>query len=324
MPDTAVLLVGHGSRLDGAQNALVELAGKLANLSGRRIDYAYMQFAEPTIMQALAKLASSTPRQVVLLPVFIYNGQHVTKDLPSVLEDVRAKYEGVSFLIGEPLGADHRLAEILNERLASIGENNRLGSEISRVSFKTIEAAVKLPADPLERAIAARVVHSAGDRALGLSLKFSTNAVGAGIGALRRGAAIITDVEMVRVGIDHRSLTWGNQVVSGLSMVEESWAAIGTTRTAAGIARCLAAHPEAIIAVGNAPTALNEVCRLIDQGSIKPPLVVGVPVGFVGAVESKDRLMKAGADYISMPGTRGGSPIAAAIVNALVGLATDE
>jgi precorrin-8X/cobalt-precorrin-8 methylmutase len=324
MPEsTAVILVGHGSRQPGADDTLVQLSAALANLSGQTVETAFLQFSQPDVPRAVARLAGTGVSKLILLPVFIYNGQHVTADLPSLLDELRPRYQGISFVAGEPLGADHRLAEILSERLSPLLDGERSGPEIAETSFRIIEADVELPSDPLERAVAARVVHATGDRRLGRALLFSPAAIASGIAAIREGAPIVTDVGMVKAGISSSCLIHGNQVISGLDLAGDNDEA-GRTRSAGGIEAALRMNPAAIVAVGNAPTALREVCLLIDAGEIKPSLVVGVPVGFVGAVEAKAAMLESPAEHIVLPGTRGGSPVAAAIVNALGKMASAE
>jgi precorrin-8X/cobalt-precorrin-8 methylmutase len=320
---TAVILVGHGSRQPGAYDTLVKLAAALANLSGRPVETAFLQFSQPDVSQVVARLAENGVSNIALLPVFIYRGQHVAADLPALLAELRPRYQGISFSVGEPLGPDHRLAEILNERLAPLLEAEASGFEIAQTSFRIIESDAELPAHPGERAVAVRVVHTTGDRRLGRALIFSPGAMAAGIAAIRRGEAIVTDVGMVKAGINSSYLAQDNRVVSGLDCSDETGPA-GPTRSAQGIRAALRANPTAIAVVGNAPTALREVCRLIDAREISPSLVVGVPVGFVGAADAKAVLLGKPVDHIVLPGTRGGSPVAAAIVNALGKLASTQ
>lgn len=177
-------------------------------------------------------------------------------------------------------------------------------------------------------ALAARVVHATADPALASALVADERAVQAGIGALATGAPVLCDVEMVRAGISAVPVFCA---LAGASEGEGSSGGTADTRTypsrtAAAMASLASRHPEgAIVVVGCAPTALAEVNRLIDGGELRPALVVGVPVGFVGAEESKERLLetsaRSGVPAIALRGERGGAAVAAAIVNALVRLA---
>ena len=324
MLDTGIILIGHGSRVPGAEHVLPDLAAMLSRAGGRPVDFAYMQFARPTLAETVEEVVKRPLKKIILLPVFISSGQHVTSDIPTALKPLCDRYRGIEFLLGEPLGPDYRLVEILNERLMSAQGRMGDGDEIAAASFRLIEASTDLPADPGQRAVAKRVVHASGDPALGCALVFSANAVAAGIEAIRRGTVIVTDVRMVKAGISAGFLQPGSSVVSGLEVSEAGIPTAGLTRCARGIREVLAQYPKALIAVGNAPTALNEVCRLIDESLIDPPLVVGAPVGFVGAGEAKEALTKRSVDFITLPGTRGGSTVAAAIINALAKLAVEN
>lgn len=163
-------------------------------------------------------------------------------------------------------------------------------------------------------AVAARVVHATADPGLLGSLVADTAAVRAGEDALARGAPVLCDVEMVRAGVA------GPSARCALADVPD--AGEHPTRSAAAMARLAERHPEgAVVAVGCAPTALAEVVRRIEAGAFRPALVIGVPVGYVGAAESKERLLAVaaarGIPAISLRGERGGAAVAAAVVNAL-------
>lgn len=324
MLDTGIILVGHGSRVRGAEHVLPELAAKLSRARGGPVDYAYMQFAKPTIEETIDKVAAGPLTRIILLPVFISSGQHVTSDIPLALEPIRDRYKNISFLLGEPLGPDYRLVEILNERLMSAEGRLGDGAEIAAASFRLIESSTELPADSGRREVAKRVVHTTGDQSLGQALLFSDDAIAAGIEALGRGVIIVTDVRMVKAGISDSFLKNGTSIMSGLETSGADLPVAGLTRCAGGIREALREYPNALIAVGNAPTALTQVCRMIDDKSIAPPLVVGTPVGFVGAAQAKEELTKRPVEFITLPGTRGGSPMAAAIVNALAKLAMER
>ncbi|HVL26681.1 MAG TPA: precorrin-8X methylmutase [Acidimicrobiales bacterium] len=163
---------------------------------------------------------------------------------------------------------------------------------------------------PLAAAVVARVIHASADLEYAMTMVVEDAAVQAGVDALAAGAPVIADVEMVRHGI--------TGVDSRCYLPQE--AAGGTTRSATGMARAAAAHPEgAIVVVGCAPTALEEVVRLHEAGRFRPALVIGMPVGFVGAAESKARLRASGlaGAAISNVGEKGGSAVAAAALNAI-------
>ena len=164
---------------------------------------------------------------------------------------------------------------------------------------------------PVAAAVVARVIHASADLEYATTMVVDEAAVEAGVAALAGGAPVLVDVEMVRHGITG---------VDAHCFLPDR--ATGTTRSAAGIAAAAAAHPAgAVVVIGCAPTALEEVVRLHDAGAFRPALVIGMPVGFVGAAESKERLRASGLPAVSNIGEKGGSAVAAAALNALVRLA---
>ena len=168
---------------------------------------------------------------------------------------------------------------------------------------------------PLAAAVVARVVHASADFDYVESMVVEETAVRAGVEALRSGAPVIADVEMVRAGLG------GLRAFCYLSEVTPDGIEPGLTRSATAMRLAAAAHPEgAIVLVGCAPTALEEAVRLARAGDWAPALVVGIPVGFVGAAEAKEALRRSGLPSISNVGEKGGSAVAAAAVNALVRL----
>ena len=175
-------------------------------------------------------------------------------------------------------------------------------------------------------AIVERMIHSTADFDFAKITRFSDGAIEVGIHALQQGCAVITDVNMIRVGVSERRIaSLGGSLHCYVADDDAGRYATehGTTRSAAGIQ--IAAEREyfdnAVVVVGNAPTALYEALTLVDDG-LMPALIVGVPVGFISAVESKDTLMaRADVSWIATEGRKGGSPVAVAIVNALLRLA---
>jgi precorrin-8X/cobalt-precorrin-8 methylmutase len=194
--------------------------------------------------------------------------------------------------------------------------------EIYRRSFEGIEAEAGLGTLPQAmRPVALRLVHACGMPDLVADLAFSEGAAEAGIAAFAAGAPILCDVEMVRSGIIRDRLPAGNAVICTLNEpgVAERAAATGQTRSAAAVEFWGERLGGAVIAIGNAPTALFRLLEILDEGAPKPALVIGMPVGFVGAAESKAELAgnPRGCPFIAISGRRGGSAMAAAAVNAL-------
>jgi precorrin-8X/cobalt-precorrin-8 methylmutase len=180
---------------------------------------------------------------------------------------------------------------------------------------------------PGQRAVVKRLVHTCGDPSLADAVRFSAGAVETGVEALRAGRLVVTDTQMVRIGVNTaRVEALGGSVeclISDAAVTEES-RRTGRTRAACSMRAFGARLDGAVVALGNAPTALREVLALAAEGVARPALVIGMPVGFVDAAESKDALMATDLAHIAIEGTRGGSPLAAATVNALLRVAQGE
>lgn len=176
---------------------------------------------------------------------------------------------------------------------------------------------------PAEYAIVRRVIHSTADFDFTHLVQFSPEAIESGIAALQQGRPIVCDVSMVRQGVATLvAQTYGNPLISA---VEQAPTALpGKTRTETGLLQCLQEFPDAIYAIGNAPTALLALCESVQTAPVKPALVIGAPVGFISVLESKAALAQTAVPQIRVEGRKGGSPVAAAIVNALLMLAWDQ
>lgn len=206
---------------------------------------------------------------------------------------------------------------------------NILPEQIESRSFAIIES--ELPKDreidALQKPIIKRVIHTTADFDYLENLKFSECAVERALAALKSGACIVTDTNMAKAGVNKASLAkLGGEVYC--YMADEDIAAEakkrGCTRATLCMDKAAKLERPLIMAVGNAPTALIRICELISEGKLKPELVVGVPVGFVNVVQSKELMMQSGTDYIVAAGRKGGSNVAAAICNALIYMAAGE
>jgi len=203
-----------------------------------------------------------------------------------------------------------------------MAEYNRDAQDIYRRSFAIIRAEAdlsRIPAD-LEK-LAVRVAHACGMPDIVDSLAFSAGAGAAGRAALANGAPILCDCKMVADGVTRSRLPADNPVICTLNDpgVPDLAARMGNTRSAAAVELWLPRLEGAVVAVGNAPTALFHLLDLLDRGAPRPALILGFPVGFVGAAESKAALAEdsRGAPFVVVHGRRGGSAMAAAAVNAL-------
>ncbi len=195
-------------------------------------------------------------------------------------------------------------------------------AEIYRRSFATIAAEADFAAMPSDVAeVATRLIHACGMVDLVEDLAWTPDVVSAGRAALAAGAAILTDAQMVASGIMATRLPAGNRVLCALSdpAVPALAARHDTTRSAAALDLWLPHLDGAIVAIGNAPTALFRLLELLDAGAPRPAVILGFPVGFVGAPESKAELAAnpRRVPFITVRGRRGGSAMASAAVNAL-------
>lgn len=194
--------------------------------------------------------------------------------------------------------------------------------DIERRSFEIITQELgdrKL--DPDKELIIKRCIHTSADFDYADNLCFSVGAVERALDALRQGACIVTDTQMGKSGINKRALArLGGEAYCFMSDEDVAAAAKanGTTRAVASMDKAAQLDKKLIIAVGNAPTALVRLYELIKEGKIRPELIIGVPVGFVNVVQSKELIMQAGVPYIVARGRKGGSNIAACICNALL------
>lgn len=177
---------------------------------------------------------------------------------------------------------------------------------------------------PAEFSIVRRVIHATADFEFSKNLVFHPEAIARGVAAIKVGSRVVVDVAMIQAGVSKPALmSFGGDVQSYITdpdVVEEAKRE-GITRAIASMRKAARLAPDAIYAIGNAPTALFEVLNLIHAGKMAPALVVGVPVGFVSAVESKAALIESGYPHIAARGRKGGTPVAVSILNALLSLA---
>jgi precorrin-8X/cobalt-precorrin-8 methylmutase len=197
----------------------------------------------------------------------------------------------------------------------------RDGAEIYRRSFATIRAEADLARFPRdEELVAVRMIHACGMIEIAAGLVFSQEAVAQARHALRRGAPILCDSKMLARGIIAARLPCANEVICTLDApsVPSLAQKLGTTRSAAALELWRDRLDGAIVAIGNAPTALYRLLDMFDETSARPACVIGMPVGFVGAAESKEALIAdARVPFITLKGRKGGSAMAAAALNAI-------
>ena len=199
------------------------------------------------------------------------------------------------------------------------------GAEIYRLSFATIRAEADLSGLPTDLArVAVRMIHACGMTDLTHDLDYSPGVVASARRALLAGAPIFCDAQMVAAGITRRRLPADNEVLCTLGdpRVPGLAAELGNTRSAAAVELWRDRLDGSVVAIGNAPTALFRLLELIEAGAGRPAAVIGIPVGFVGAAESKQALADLNArtgvpEYLIVRGRRGGSAVTAAAINAI-------
>ena len=196
----------------------------------------------------------------------------------------------------------------------------RDGAEIYRRSFATIRAEADLGGFPADVSrVVVRMIHACGMVDLTRDVAYSPDVVAKARAALEAGAPILCDAQMVASGITRPRLPAGNEVICTLSDpdVPAVAARLGNTRSAAALDLWGDRLAGAVVAIGNAPTALFRLLELIEAGAPRPAGVLGLPVGFIGAAESKQALATSGLEYLVVHGRRGGSAMAVAAVNAI-------
>ena len=224
-------------------------------------------------------------------------------------------------------GKGKRLGPQTKKQITLVERYALPAAQIESRSFEVIEGLLPpdLSCTREERQIIKRIVHTSGDPQLASQVRIHAAAVEAGLAAIRSGATIFTDVQMAMAGVNRRlAEKFGCPVHCALATEGVIAAATcdGSTRATAAIRLLGPALDRSVVAIGNAPTALLALLDLVDQGVVRPALVVGVPVGFVGAAEAKQELLaRTDIPSISIEGFRGGSTLATAIVNAMLLLA---
>ncbi|WP_461201036.1 precorrin-8X methylmutase [Anoxybacillus sp. TBDG-1] len=200
--------------------------------------------------------------------------------------------------------------------------------QIEQKSFQIIDDEIGEHAFTEQQyAIVRRVIHASADFELGKSLLFHPRAIEAGVAAIRAGKKVVADVQMVQVGINKARIeTYGGSVhvyISDEDVMKEA-KRLNTTRAIVAMRKAVKEADGGIFAIGNAPTALLELIRLVKEGEARPGLIIGLPVGFVSAAESKEELAKLDIPFITNIGRKGGSTVTVAALNALSILAERE
>jgi len=346
---TCLILIGHGSKLPHNRESLEKLAEILRKRSSfDMVEICFMVRNKPAIPEALEKVVKQGVAKVVLVPTFLAHGVHTKYEIPEILKtkqkELGLKAQGIEIIYGEPLGSDERIAEIIEEKaLRILGQDT---TEVNKVRdagnlaastnmYKTSMNIIRpLIGDTLEKApkthapIIERVVHTTADLEFAKLVVIDKRAVEAGVAAIKAGAKIITDVKMVKAGINEtRIKRFGGQIVTyvdderAIKLAKQE----STTRSAAAMRLAIKDGVDnSIIAIGNAPTAAFELAKAVKQGLAKPALIIATPVGYVGAAESKQEITTLPIPFVVVQGPKGGSTLAVAIFNALLAMAEKD
>ena len=332
-----VLLIGHGSSDRNAHDAFVHTADAIRSRY-RNVHHCFLELDSPNIEQGVAQAVSKSPRVLLMMPYFLHKGAHIKRD---VVNDVRTALEKTRFSnahMAHHFGVDDRLVNLIVERAKEVENRFLDGSfgtaagrsmterafDIEKRSFEIIDAEVgKHNYDAMQWPIVRRVIHATADfdfAGRGKML-FHERAIESAFSAIKKGCTIVTDVDMVAAAINKKSLAdLGLKTACYISdtKVAEEARRLGKTRSEMAMRHAAREIDGGIVVIGNAPTALYEVISMTKEGAARPALVVGVPVGFVSAPESKEELARTDVPFITNVGRKGGSPAASSIVNAIL------
>jgi len=343
MARTGVIILAHGSR---GERGIMEVPEVLRRITegvkpllppGVEVIGAALQFNHPTLQEAAESLAVRGVDRIVIMPYFLFRGRHITEHIPQLVERLKCIYPERQFIVADPVGLEEhfigRVAKRIEEAAPELWPNARISATspeaIEQQSIEMVERLLPPPGKMSreERLVVKRVVHATGDPQVARLIKFSPSAISSGLTAIAKGSPIFTDVQMVATGINsHLVEACGCSLCCAMGKTEVLKQANeqDITRTAAAMRHLGTKLNGAIVVIGNAPTALLALLDLVDHREIKPALVVGMPVGFVQAKESKDELTKRNVAHITVVGTRGGSAMAVATVNALLKIAVER
>jgi precorrin-8X/cobalt-precorrin-8 methylmutase len=346
MDKIGLIIIGHGSKLPHNRENLEKLAEILRKRSKfKTVEIAFMVRNKPTISEAIESIAKQGVTKIVLVPAFLAPGVHTEQEIPEMIrlkgDEPLLKEKGIEIVYGEPLGADERIAEIIEEKaLRALGQDNNKVNQtpdarMLQASNRTFTTSINIVRKALGDALTTvpkahapiieRVVHTTADPEFAKLLVINEKAVEAGVAAIKTGAKIITDVKMVKAGINKaRVKRFGGRILTYIDDERAVKLASAESITRAAAAMRLAINDGvdgSIILIGNAPTAAFELAHAVKQGSAKPALIVATPVGFIGAAESKEIIASLSTPFIIVKGRKGGSVVAVAVFNALLAMA---
>lgn len=310
-----IILVAHGSPKKEANN-LGEFARTVAVFLKKEpgeVKHAYLQFGSPSIEEAILECIKERAKTIIIHPLFLSSGAHVSSDIPEIIEKFRRDYPDIEINYTKPLGLHEKLIDIIKERIEELKPLK--ATEIEEKSMEIIERELDFTDVPLEfQPIMKRVIHATADFEYKESLRWHPEAVSSGLRNLREGRDILVDVEMVKAGVSKKYLG-KSRVLCYLDKVEN----YETTKTAAAIEKALREEENiGIVAIGNSPTALIKAVEIFNEMKIRDKLLIGMPVGFVKAIESKILLSRQDFPFITNLSRKGGSAATVAVINALL------
>jgi precorrin-8X/cobalt-precorrin-8 methylmutase len=331
-----VVVLVHGSRGERAKSEIPEILRRvtegLKTLLFQEVDIvgAALQFNHPNLEEASEALIERGASLIVVAPYFLFFGRHLAEDIPETIQSLNKIHPGVDFTMTENLGLNEYFIELIARRITAVCPGlqpeaafySNSPKLIEKHSMQIVESLLPANLAGKEREVIKRMVHASGDPLISTLVRYSPTAIASGIDSVHRGCSLFTDVRMVAAGINKSLLRASGCSIycaldeAAMESVEEETG----TRSANAMKALGKRLDRSIVAIGNAPTALLALLEMIDEKQVIPALVVGMPVGFVQAAESKTELMKRSVPYITIEGTRGGSPLAASAVNALLKL----
>lgn len=333
-----LVLLSHGSRRGkSVDDFLYRLAEKAAFLLPKdlKLAVAHLQFSRPDFLEAVEELVKEGYRRILVFPLFLLPGRHPCEDVPALVREASGKHADVEVELCPSLGEQPWFFEVVARwvldalpadlKVPTAYRVAMSGPEITEMSLTFVEGLIREAnahpkgGDGLWE-ITTRIVHATGDPSLAASLRITPDALERGLTALLAKKPLIVDVEMVKAGVNRHLL---NRLGCPLICAVETagHAPANTTRTSWGIKRLAPRLEGALVAVGNAPTALISLLETVQEGMAAPSLVIGMPVGFVQAVVAKDLLKSSGIPFITLEGTKGGSSAAVATINCLLDMA---
>jgi len=316
-----LIVVLHGSPRNEANSwqGFLNMLSVVLKRPRSAFSLAYLEFAEPSIGKAIEEAISDGTKRLIIHPLFLSPGHHVTKDIPKIIEDMKRKYPQVEILYTRPLGIHEKLAEISKERIEEVGI--KTGMDIEKKSFEIIEREIDLSKfSREEKEIVKRVIHATAETEFKDTIVFHPMATLKALENLINGKDILVDVEMVAAGISKRYLK-GNRVICYISQIEED--SFEGTRAEKSIERALFEEKNlGMVAIGNSPTALLKTIEILKAENRKDLVVIGMPVGFVKAIEAKLLLSYQDFPFITNLSKKGGTSACVATINALLKLSS--